>query len=110
MQKIIIDYADNPNLKAALEMKEPGEDCEITLKLSTIEAGSETFEASVEEIIYDFEGEEMTVEPTTEEPVNLTMFSEIEDEELEDEVESEFGIGLDIPDIEGEAGEVEEMD
>lgn len=83
MIKATIDYLDSPELRAALQMKEPGERCEITLVLSTVDVGEETFVGTVEEIIYDMDGEEMTVEPTAEEPVSLAMFPDIDEDDAD---------------------------
>jgi len=100
MQKVTIDYLDNPDLQMALMNKEPGEDCEITLKLKTINAGEEIYEATVESIVYEYEGEDMEIEPTIEEPVGINMFTEMDDEDMEEPiVDMEVDIDMEEPEI-----------
>ena len=105
MQKIRIDYLNSPELQMALMNKEPGEECELTIKLSTISADDESLEGSVEEVTYEYEGEEMTIEPTTEEPVGMDMFSDLEMEDEEEDDEEEIDMAVVIP-----TGDEAEMD
>ena len=85
MQKIRIDYLDNPELQMALMNKRPGEECELTIKLNTISADDESLEGEVQEVTYEYDGEDMTITPTEEAPVGLDMFSDLMDDDMEDE-------------------------
>ena len=98
MQKTRIDYGNNSELQMALMNKKPGEECELTIKLKTISADDESLEGSVEELTYKYDGEEMTIEPTTEEPVGMDMFSDLEmDDESEEGDEEEIDMAVVIP-------------
>lgn len=103
MQKIRIDYADNPELQMALMNKRPGEDCELTVKLSTISADDQSLEGEVSEVTYEYEGEDMTITPTEEEPVGLDMFTDL----MDDEEDGEDMIAMEV-EIEPEDDEIPE--
>ena len=102
MQKIRIDYADNPELKMALMGKRPGEDCELTVKLSTISADDQSLEGEVNEVTYEYEGEDMTITPTEEEPVGLDMFTDLMEDTEDGEDMIAMEVDIDEPDLEVE--------
>lgn len=106
MQKFTLDFADNPDLSAYAMSKAPGDDCEITVKGKVVSTDGGTMEIDVEELEYEYEGEDMETEPTSDEPVALAVIevSEMEEESSMDGREEigESLYGEDITDEEEE--------
>lgn len=86
MQKFTLDFADNPDLSAYALSKEAGDECEITVKGKVISTDAGVMEIGVEELEYEYEGEDKEVEPTSDEPVEIAL---IELSELEEEASEE---------------------
>jgi len=93
-QKAVFDFADNPELTNLAMSKEPGDDCEITIKGKFVSAAGGKLELMVEELEFEYDGNEVEIEPSTEDPVALEVFavsdlgaasSEAGDVELDDD-------------------------
>lgn len=94
MQKAVFDFADNPELSNFAMSKEPGDDCEITMKGKFVSADGGKLEMSIDEMEFEYDDTEVEIEPSVEDPVALEVFavsemgeesSEAGDEELGDE-------------------------
>lgn len=72
---VLLSYKDNPELKAALGGKQPGDTCEITLKVTVRANDDDTFDALIDEIHTEDESSEEEMD-------------EMEDDESEDESEA----------------------
>lgn len=69
--KAVFDIADNPELTNYAMSKGPGDDCEITLKGKFESADGGKLEMSIDELEFEYDGNEITEEPTIEDPVAL---------------------------------------
>lgn len=86
MQKVIIDYSDNPELAAYVASKSPGDECEITFRMKFISGDGGKMEASVEEMEYEYEDEDVEIAPSEEEPIAMEVItvSDMEEESSEE--------------------------
>lgn len=93
MQKLVIDYSDNPELANYIASKSAGDKCEMTFYGKFISDDGGKAELSIDTVGVEYEGEELEVEPTTDEPVEaeLLILTEVEEEQSEagDEMEEE---------------------
>lgn len=72
--KAVFDVADNPELTNYAMSKEPGDDCEIILKGKFQSSDGGRLEMSIDELEFEYDGNEITEEPTIEDPVALEVF------------------------------------
>jgi hypothetical protein len=56
--KLALEFADNPELKAALGGKEPGDRIELTFEVMVVSTDDERFEADIESVTVDGETDE----------------------------------------------------
>ena len=82
MNKLTLDYADNDELKVALQGKEPGTRVTLTVELMVIDAGDTRFEGDIESISTesnDEDSEDSDVDeaiPDGEEPLMIVISKE----------------------------------
>lgn len=90
-----LDMRDNPDLKAALGGLEPGSKLSLEFELMVNSVDDESFEASIESIVFDGEaGDDETpatepisgeVTPTAEQPVAAAIMTEESDGDAEED-------------------------
>jgi hypothetical protein len=74
-QKAVFDFADNPELTNLAMSKEAGDDCEITIKGKFVSADGGKLEMSIDEMEFEYDDNEVEIEPSTEDPVALEVFA-----------------------------------
>lgn len=93
MQKLVIDYSDNPELANYIASKSEGDECEMTFKGRFISDDGGKAEFGVDTVEVEYEGDALEIAPTADEPVEaeLLILSEMEEEASEagDEMEEE---------------------
>lgn len=72
--KLALDFRDNPDLKSLLGGKQPGDRLTLEFEVMVTSVDEETFEAEIESITPDSDGEDAeTVDVDTESPVSATL-------------------------------------
>lgn len=74
-QKAVFDFADNPELTNLAMSKEPGDDCEITIKGKFVSADGGKLEIMIDELEFEYNDNEVEIEPSAEDPVALEVFA-----------------------------------
>lgn len=95
MTKAVFDFASNHELSNFAVSKNPGDDVEIVIKGKFISADGGRLEIDMEELEFEYDDQEVEIEPDLEDPVALEVFevsdmgeasSEAGDEELGDDI------------------------
>lgn len=68
------DFANNPEFASIFAGKQPGDECEFTLKVVLNEINDKGFKAGIKKITSEYD-EEKKAEPTAENPVSVTVMA-----------------------------------